>query len=165
MLGSCRRCFARSTSNAHTTTLHLRLQAQLRAQLLSQLQSKGQIPASAAESAAAALIATGAQQDQQPRDQQRQGAKLWRAAMDALVADHLASCGLECSLSVFAAEAAMPDAGAPFGPDDLLTLLRIQERHPDMHHMLTRQLLASQKGARRALQQPRYTLVRSSDCG
>jgi hypothetical protein len=56
--------------------------------------------------------------------------RLWRAAMDGLVADHLAARGLGCALSVFAAEAGLPDAGPSLGPADVLALLRLPERHP-----------------------------------
>jgi hypothetical protein len=131
------------------------LQAQLRAQLLAQLQpgaraAPGALLVAAPARDQFALPTSLTQQQQQQQRPSRNGTRLWRAAMDALVADHLAACGRACSLSVFAAEAHLPDhgssGGGALGRDDLLVLLRLAERHPAVHGEL-RRLAADEDGA------------------
>lgn len=115
-------------------------QAQLRAQLLAQLQAKGLDALRGGGADAGGLIPAarcgaphGAAHAAPP------GAKLWTAAMDALVADHLSACGHACALSVFAAEAGLPDGGpAALGRDDLLALLQLDSRHPAARDALAR---------------------------
>ncbi|KIY99420.1 hypothetical protein MNEG_8544 [Monoraphidium neglectum] len=131
------------------------LKAQLRAQLLAQLQpgaraAPGALLVAAPARDQFALPTSLTQQQQQQQRPSRNGTRLWRAAMDALVADHLAACGRACSLSVFAAEAHLPDhgssGGGALGRDDLLVLLRLAERHPAVHGEL-RRLAADEDGA------------------
>jgi len=127
--------------------------AQLRAQLLSKIQLKGNTildaPASNASSSSGGGCAGGLIPALHPHPdqsaarhlsrppQQQQHARIWRAAMDALVADHLAAYGHGCSLSVFAAEAALSEAGA-LGREDVLALLRLGDGHPATANALQR---------------------------
>jgi hypothetical protein len=67
--------------------------------------------------------------------------------MDCVVADHLQSAGLDCALSVFAAESGLDAAGgAALGRGDVLALLRLGERHPAAAAALER--LQGRGGAR-----------------
>jgi hypothetical protein len=131
------------------------VQAQLRAQLVAQLGGAAGpkpdlIPAfrpggSDQAACAAGAAATPAQPLLQHGDPA--APRLWRAAMDSLVADHLAACGLGCALSVFAAEAGLPDAGAPLARADLLALLRLPERHPAAADAMAQQPPGAGSGA------------------
>ncbi len=124
-------------------------QTQLRMQLLNKLKAKGSVPDAspshltdrAISGSGGGLIAAHRPADQPhayapPHAARGRAPRLWRAAMDALVADHLAACGLACSLSVFAAEAGLPSesggaaAASALGGEEVLELLRLGERQP-----------------------------------
>lgn len=104
-------------------------QAQLRTQLLARLQQPAGALAPAAGGRAPDQGACGGVQGGA-----HGGGGLWRAAMDSLVADHLEARGLTCSLSVFAAEAALPDGGPPLRRADVADLVRLGAWAPPLPH-------------------------------